>query len=157
MVGEGTRIPRFQSWEYVNWENYLGEEVLEDVRYIELDYDASCPLLTKYIYKEALMSYIRDDRDYYDEDELAQYCMSEEEYAIFCNAYLQNKKTCKKIYPEYSDETIKTIPSDYILYRWKDFESPRYEEWIISETAQNLGLAYDHKQNEELVILGARR
>lgn len=139
------------------WENYLGEEVLEDVRYIELDYDASCPLLTKYIYKEALMSYIRDNRDYYEEDELDQYCMSEEEYAVFCNAYLQNKKTCRKIDPEYSDETIKAIPSDYILYRWKDFSSPQYEAWIISETAENLGLAYDHKENEEIVILGVRR
>lgn len=139
------------------WENYTGEEVLEDVRYIKYDYDVGLPLKTCYVYKDSLMEYKRNESQYYEDDMLSDSSMSEEEYAIFCNAYLQNKKTSKKIYLEWNDTEVKTIPTDYILYRWVDYDSASYEEWMISETVQNLCLAWKHNENEELVILGVKR
>lgn len=133
------------------YENYCGKDILDTVRIGKFDYEISIPLLTRYVYADAL----NDDnmKDYYDEDYMDDCSMSEREYAVFCKACEKKPDKTKKIYLESIDDYVETKPNDYIMYRWVDYSSAEYAKFMIVETAQNIELAYRHSQDEEIVIL----
>lgn len=139
---------------FFEWEDFWGKPIIQEVHYIELDTDAPVPVTTRYVYSKKLMELKNGESTYYDPDEMESASMTEEAYAVFCKAYLKNPETRHVIYDEYSDEgDIETKPEEYELYSWINYDSAEFEKWAISEAAGNMGLAYSHSDNEEVVVL----
>lgn len=134
-------------------EDWFGKKVLMEVRWKEFSFDVRTPLISRYVYKDCFIHEREVDREYYQSDGMEDFTMSEAAYAGFCNAYFQNNKTRHEILPSWNDVIIKTKPSDYLLYRWIDYESSEFEEWLFCETAESMGLAFHCGENEQTIIL----
>lgn len=138
-------IKKFFKWD---------DSTMPEVSYTPLDIDISAPITSKYVYSKTLMELKDRGADTDCSEVIEATSMSEGAYALFCKAYLRNPEMRRTIYSAYSDEeNIETTPNDYDLYSYFDFDSTEYEKWMIGEIAMNLGLAFKHSSDEEVVVL----
>lgn len=136
------------------WEDFWGKPAIQEVRYIELDTEVAVPITTRYVYSKKLIELKNNKNEVYNPDELETASMTESAYAAFCKIYLKNPETRITLYDEYSEDgDVETKPEEYELYSWIDYDSAEFEKWAISEAAENMGLAYTHSDNEEVVVL----